>query len=64
MRTYMQGFGSLHGIFLVIKNTDANNLSTVKTAFEKIPNVWVSVFDGFVNQPLSKKSARKGRRKK
>jgi hypothetical protein len=64
MRTYMQGFGSLHGIFIVIKNTDVNNLSTVKTAFEKIPNVWVSVFDGFVNQAPSKKSARKGRRKK
>jgi hypothetical protein len=50
MRTYMQGFGSLHGIFLIVKNTDANNLPVVKTAFEKIPNVWVSVFDGFANR--------------
>lgn len=64
MRSYMEGFSSLHGIFLIVKNTNATNLSGVKASFEKIPNVWVSVFDGLANQARVTKSVRKGRPRK
>jgi hypothetical protein len=61
MQNYMHGFGSLHGIFLIVKNTDTKNLPAIKAAFEKITNVWVPVFDGFATIPNRKKSARNGR---
>lgn len=45
MERYMSGYGAPHGIFLVIDNNDATNLSNIKNVFEKIPNVSVQLFD-------------------
>ena len=45
MKRYMTGYGAQHGIFLVIDNDDATNLSEIKNAFQQIPNVFVQSFD-------------------
>jgi hypothetical protein len=45
MKHYMSGYGAQHGIFLVIDNDDATNLSEIKKAFQQIPNVLVQSFD-------------------
>ena len=39
------GYGASHGIFLVINNTVAKNLSKSIKVFEKIPNVWATLID-------------------
>ncbi len=51
---YMQGYGASHGIFLVVKNTDAKNLSTIQEAFQKINKVSVMSFDCY-NSPTAPK---------
>ena len=45
MERYMEGYGASHGVLLVIDNTNAKNLSQIRGAFQRIPNVWVQAFD-------------------
>lgn len=54
MRHYMDGYGAPYGIFLVIDNDDARNLSEIKKIFQQIPNVSVHSFScssGMANKP-------------
>ena len=58
MERYMAGYGASYGIFLVIDNDATSKLSRIKSAFQKIPNVWVESFDCKGNQRVrSKKRA-------
>lgn len=43
MRRYMEGFNAIRGIFLVIDNTNATNLTEIARAYRKIPNVHVEI---------------------
>lgn len=45
MCKYMDGYGALHGIFLIIDNTGTKHLNRAKEAFGKIPNVWAISLD-------------------
>jgi len=58
MQRYMDGFGSAHGVFLIVNNTNAKNLPTLTKIFEMIPNVTVQIFDGFEKLSGTKKKVR------
>jgi hypothetical protein len=45
MKRYMAGYGAQYGIFLVIDNDDAKNLTEIQKIFQEIPNVSVQSFD-------------------
>ncbi|VAY88195.1 hypothetical protein CARN8_2840006 [mine drainage metagenome] len=45
MKRYMDGYGAPYGIFLVIDNDDAKNLTEIKQVFQQIPNVSVHSFN-------------------
>lgn len=45
MQRYMQGYGASHGIFLVINNTNADNLPEIKRTYQEIAGVWVLALD-------------------
>jgi hypothetical protein len=61
MKRYMQGYGALHGIFMVIDNTHAKNLSRIQSTFEQIPNVWVKSFECHGNDETPGRKRRKSR---
>lgn len=62
MCQYMNGYGSLHGIFMVIDNIGSKNLLEIKTTYEKIPNVVVKIYDCYdlaVKRKVIKKNGKK-----
>lgn len=63
MCRYMGGYGSSHGIFMVIDNIGSKNLMKVKNAYEKIPNVIVRIYDCY-NLANSRRMSRKKNTKK
>ena len=54
MGQYMRGYGASHGIFLVINNVGAKNLSRVTEAYQKIKGVKVLSFACLNNQQNDK----------
>jgi hypothetical protein len=63
MQRYMDGYGAAHGIVLLINNTGAKNVPAIKTAFQKIPNVTVQVFDCYLNAGIASKAVNRGQRR-
>ncbi len=65
MQSYMDGFGAAHGVFLIVNNTAAKNLSTLRQIFETIPHVSVQIFDGLTrpSNPRGSGRTKRGTRK-
>jgi len=51
MGRYMDGYGALYGILLVIDNDGAKNLSEIKEIFQTIPNVSVCLINCYKSAP-------------
>jgi len=64
MEHYMKGYMATHGIVLVINNTNARNLLTIKEEYQRIPNVWVQSFDCSRTFPDSNRLFKKSPSKK
>jgi hypothetical protein len=65
MQRYMTGYGpATPGIFLLINNTDAENIPAITKIFEAIPNVRVQTFNCFKSPMLAVKKVGRSKKKK
>jgi hypothetical protein len=64
MKRYMEGYGATHGIFMVLDNVGAKNLSAVAEAFQRINGVSVLSFDCNGGSNQRKKRGRRGAKRR
>lgn len=61
MEHYMRGYGSSHGIFLIIVNSKTNKIPTIEETFRKIKGVTTMSLDCYKFSPPKKRKSNKAK---